>query len=219
MSPDDARHGSTRGFHAGCREPCCRLAYARYEKRGKVRRSRGETWAIPSLGAQRRIQALMRLGWTSADIAAAAGWNHRNRVSQVLNGQAGKPCRWVERKTHLAISEAYERLSMRLPTPAPHRARTATIAARKGWPPPLGWDDIDTDLAPTSAPAAGPWEEHYDEAMVLRVINRGTRPRKLTTTEAAEVVRRLIARGLSTREIADLYGLKVERYYRVGDAA
>lgn len=143
MSPDDPRHGSTRGFHAGCREACCRQAQNRYEKASKYRKHAGIVWAIPALGTQRRIQALMRLGWSSTQIAEEAGFLHRNQVFGILKGQRGRPCRYVERKTARAVGAAFERLSMRLPAPTPSRARTIAMAETNGWPPPLAWDDID----------------------------------------------------------------------------
>lgn len=156
MKPEDQRHGTTRGFHAGCRELCCRRAIARYEKQGKFNKANGIARAVPAIGAQRRIQALMTLGWHSTDIAEAVGWAHRNHVLRVLKGQSGRPCTWVERKTHDRIAEVYERLSMTFPERTPVRARTATIARRKGWLPPLAWDDIDDatetpEVAPTRA--------------------------------------------------------------------
>lgn len=148
MSPSDPRHGTTRGHHAGCREACCRAAINAYEKRTRYRRARGIVWAIPALGIQRRIQALMALGWDASAIAADAGFGNRNQVWMILKGQKGKPCRWVERKTWKAVCESYERLSMRLPQPTTVRkkvviTRTRNLAVKNGWPPPLAWEDID----------------------------------------------------------------------------
>jgi len=142
MNTDDPRHGTTAGYHAGCHEACCRAAMARYEKAGRLARLRGGR-TVPVLGAQRRVQALMRLGWTSSDIAEAAGWSHRNYVLRILNGQKGKPAVYLERPTYDTLCATYERLCMTIPERLPHRARTATMAAQKGWPPPLAWDNID----------------------------------------------------------------------------
>jgi len=148
MSADDPRHGTTRGFHAGCRLECCRRAFARYEKAKKVRKYQGITWQIPAQGAQRRIQALMALGWTSLEIAEECGWTHRNYVLRILSGQKGKPCTWVQRKTHQTIADAYERMCMKIPPASPFRSRDRRRALRKGYAPPLAWDDIDNDEAP-----------------------------------------------------------------------
>ena len=142
MNHDDPRHGTTRGYHAGCREKCCLKARSRYEKEGRLARLNGGR-AVPALGYQRRIQALMRLGWTSQAIADAGGWSNRNHVLRVLKGQKGKPTRYLQRPTAERIEAVYERLSMRLPEPSPTVNRCVRLAERNGWPPPLAWDDID----------------------------------------------------------------------------
>jgi hypothetical protein len=146
MSPEDPRHGTTRGYHGGCREACCKRAMARYEKACRLDRLRGGR-AVPALGAQRRLQALMRLGWSSHAIAAAAGLRHRNHVWRIINGQKGKPTVWIQRDTDQWVREVYERLSMTVPQGG-YSNRTRAHAERKGWPPPLCWDDPDTDPEP-----------------------------------------------------------------------
>lgn len=217
MSPDDPRHGTTRGYHAGCHEPCCRRAMARYEKAGRLARLNGGL-AVPALGSQRRLQALMRLGWSSHAIAAAAGLKHRNHTLRILNGQKGKPTVWVQKSTDKWVREVYDKLSMQVPTGA-HANRTRAHAERMGWPPPLAWDDIDNpnEKPRTLTKREGVWDDQIDEAVVDRVVNEMRRPRKLTRAESAEVVRILLSRGVSTHVIANDYGVKAERYVTLGD--
>lgn len=148
MSPDDPRHGTTAGWHAGCKCSDCRAARARYEKLTRWHRHNGIPRAIPARGAQRRLQALMALGYTSQDIAQAAGWNSRNAVLRILHGQNGRPCTWVERRTHQIVCDVFEQLCMTVPEMTCYRRRTRTIALNKGYVVPLGWDDIDNDEAP-----------------------------------------------------------------------
>lgn len=212
MSPDDPRHGSTRGYHAGCHEECCRRAMARYEKAGRLARLNGGL-AVPALGAQRRLQALMRLGWSSHAIAVEAGLPHRNHVWRIINGQKGRPTVWVQRSTDQWVREVYERLSMRLPT-THYVGRTRAHAERMGWPPPLAWDDIDDpDERPaTTVSGTGGREDHLDHAVVWRVVNGDARPRQLTRAEATEVTRILTSRGVSGHALERDYGIKAERY-------
>lgn len=210
IRPDDPRHGKTNGFHAGCRESCCRAAIAKYEKATKYRRHTGIAWAIPALGVQRRIQALMCLGWTSTDIANECGLGNRNGVLRVLHGQKGKPCRWVERKTYRRFAEVYERLSMTLPDPTPPRARTKSIAARRGYMPPLAWDDIDTDLEPNARVEA----VVVDEVKVQRVL--GGRPQDCTPEERHEVIARWEG---SLASLQRLTGWNVHRLINEKEAA
>jgi len=75
MSPDDPRHGHSRGYWAHRRdgeEACerCKRAAARYQA---TREHYGTPRRVSALGAQRRIQALVALGWTVEIIAAEVG--------------------------------------------------------------------------------------------------------------------------------------------------
>lgn len=148
--PDDPRHGTTRGYHAGCHEACCRAAMARYEKASRLARLRGGR-SVSALGAQRRLQALMRLGWSSNAIAVAADLPHRNHVWRIVNGQNGKPTTWLQLSTDRWVRDVYDRLSMEIPS-GPYANRTRLFAERNGWPPPLAWVDIDD---PNERPVIG----------------------------------------------------------------
>ena len=184
IATDDPRHGQTRGYHAGCRERCCLDAMARDEKGARLDRLRGGR-AIPALGYQRRIKALMRLGWSYQDIADAAGWPHRNYVRRIVVGQKGKPTRWIERATARTIGEVYERLCMTIPQ-GPYANRTRLLAERKGYAPPLAWDDIDHDPAPR-----GQYAHNTDpDPVVIERILAGDRHIKATKAERHEVIRR-----------------------------
>lgn len=137
MSPDDERHGSTRGHAAGCREACCREARnADERRRRKQREVLGIERRIDGTGTQRRIQALWALGWTSRDIANACGWGTPQAVTEVVGVRSA-----VFRGTAETVARAYEQLSM---TPGPS-AKNRRDAARKGWAPPLAWEGIDID--------------------------------------------------------------------------
>ena len=216
MSPDDPRHGTTAGYHAGCRELCCRRAIAAYEKRGRLNRVQGTPRAVLAIGAQRRIQALMWLGWDMTALAAEAGWAHRNQVRRILVGQKGKPCRYIQRSTHETICEVFERLSMRTPPEGPVSRRTASMARRKGYAPPLAWDDIDNDAAPKGKPRTRsnrPVDE-IDHAVVSRVME-GERMRT-TPAEKREVVRRWLRDGRPLAELERRQGWKADRYTERG---
>lgn len=209
MSPDDQRHGSMKGFYAGCRDACCRRARARYEKEGRLARLSGGR-AVPALGAQRRMQALMRLGWSSDRIAAAAGLPHRNHVLRIINGQKGKPTSWITRRTNEWVSDVYDQLSMKIPT-GPLVGRTRAHAERLGYLPPLMWDNIDD---PDERPHKGTDHRRktdVDHGNVQRAM-AGDKIR-LTKAERFEVVRRMRAQGWSLVRIEKHVGLtKAERY-------
>lgn len=147
MSPDDPRHGQPRGYGAGCRQECCLRAKIRYDKRRRWEAHQGFARRVPARGAVRRFQALKALGWSPQRIADDAGLH----PSHLRSLHRYPTC---YRATHVALAETYERLCMSLPptstTAEKHAAtKVARCAARNGFAPPLAWDDIDCDDAPT----------------------------------------------------------------------
>lgn len=92
----------------------------------------GPSALVDGLGTVRRIQALAAIGWTLTATAAALGWTLQNLGT--LLGQAK-----VTRRTADAVAALYEQRSG---TPGPSRA-ARQLAARRGWVPPLAWNDID----------------------------------------------------------------------------
>ena len=211
MTPGDPRHGTTCGYHAGCHDICCRAAMARYEKQGRLARLSGGR-AVPALGAKRRLQALMALGWSSTEIATAANLPDRNHVFRILNGQKGKPTTWLERSTYEWVCDVYERLCMTLPT-SPYANRVKTQARARGCLPPLVWDDIDD---PDEQPVDGSLSttEIAADPVVVERILAGEWSLASTPAERAEVCRRWVARGRSTYELTQITGWRIERYYR-----
>lgn len=215
MKADDARHGTTAGYHAGCRDLCCRRAIARYEKEGRLARLRGGR-AVPALGSQRRIQGLMRLGYTSQDIADAAGYNSRNGILRILKGQRGRPCVWLERSTADRIAAVYEALSERAPESTMVRRRVIVLAESKGWPAPDRWLNIDD---PAESPDPGysqtrHWTE-LDPIVVDRIVGGDmSLAARATRAERVEVVARWRADGRPLNELERLTGWQPSRYTR-----
>lgn len=77
-----------------------------------------------------------------------------------------------------------------------------------GWPPPLAWDDIDTNPTPP-APDAGQLAQRndIDEIALERALaGDNISYDDLTPVEQHEVIRRLTARGTSIRGIAAQLG-------------
>lgn len=97
---------------------------------------------IPATGTRRRLQALIAIGWTQAELA------HRTAATpSTVNALINE--RWpnVQHATHLRVCRVFDDLSG---TPGPS-ARSRLMAARRGWAPPLAWDD-DTIDDPTAIP-------------------------------------------------------------------
>lgn len=103
-----------------------------------VRAATGPLDEIPALGTIRRVQALLALGHTHATIEEVSGCRSADRLT------LHRPPRCVTRDFADRIDRAYRALCM-VPGASEHTRRRA---ARAGYVPPLGWDDIDTDTAP-----------------------------------------------------------------------
>lgn len=142
MQPDDPRHSDQKGYSAGCRDECCRRAHMVYMKRYRMG---GPQPLMSPLGLRRRVEALEAIGWSRADISRAMG-RDRTYIGKLL-----ATSELIQGKTLVLIGEVYDRLSMVVPVdpeerpPGKPRVHDAARrrAARRGYAPPLAWDDID----------------------------------------------------------------------------
>jgi len=161
---------------------------------------------VNATGTRRRLQALVAIGWTRADLARELGRTPTNLRHTMRSAK-------VKGSTAIAVRELYQRLWN---TPPEERTagqqRTASdaraYARQRGWLVPLAWDDIDTDRAPTPDQVAVAHDREGDvdeldlEIAVERVLSR--RPTRLNAAELDGVVRALTERGYSLQEIAEL---------------
>lgn len=145
MSPDDPRHGTTAGYSQGCRHHCCRTAHTKWAaaRRTKLYLLRTDSLKVSPVGTVRRIQALMALGWSQAEISKALGKTHT---------YAGKLMRQdtdeILRSTAEHVARVFDRMCMTTPdrsTPfrAAMVARSIRHARAMGYAPPLAYDNID----------------------------------------------------------------------------
>lgn len=100
---------------------------------------------IDSIGTTRRLQALVALGYSQTSLAARLGWTTAN-LNVITLGNRSQ----VTRATAQLIAALYDELSM---TPGTS-ARARSVAARRGWLPPLAWDDDTIDSPHVQAPGA-----------------------------------------------------------------
>ena len=159
---------------------------------------------VDATGARRRLQALVAIGWPPDTLADRLGRTPAD-LRRTLTGTTA-----VTERTARHIRDLYDRLWDTQPpraTPAQrHAAESArTHAANHHWPPPLAWDDIDTDPRPDPATPSGQANaDHIDEIAVERAVaGDGVLLGDLTPAEQTEAVQRLTKRGKSIRDIAD----------------
>lgn len=131
------RHGTHHAYKAfGCRCPEMLVAAAEYRRTQRARVKENGPAVVDGTPTHRRIRALQAAGWTSEELAEKLGNTvTAGAVRKLLENPR------VYRTTQDRIEALYETLTM-LPGPSEvNRVRSA----RKGWAPPLAWDDI-TDL-------------------------------------------------------------------------
>lgn len=108
------------------------------------------TRPVTAVGLTRRVRALTALGWSAAQIAAAASVN----VDTVKVYRRGE--RIEVHGTARRIAERYDAMSMTRPPSTGRYERASTSRARAeairhGWAPPLAWDEQTID-DPTAVP-------------------------------------------------------------------
>jgi hypothetical protein len=201
ITPDDPRHGTSRGYVLGCRLDCCRRAQMVYMKRYRM----GQTpKLIDPTGTIRRIRALHCMGYSSRELGAMVGkgveWTRQLAASTVIT------------TTNAAlVADLYDRLSM---TPAAHeladRIRRESLA--KGWLPPLAWDDIDDPAESPRGIGRSKHTKHDIDPIVVERVLSGERLR-MTSAERREVVQRARGMGWTLKQIEARTGVaKPERY-------
>lgn len=179
----------------------------------------GTSW-VAAWPAQRRIQALMALGYSMEQQCSRIGYKRQNMAALVAGR---KP--YITSRVDLAVRAMYDELTMTLPSPADHYYRGGSTkarqtAARNGWAPPLAWDDIDDPNEQPSMTASGEDDEWIDDVVVERILAGDmTLARQATPAERVEVCRRWVAAGGSLTTLARRAGWKPERYLKLKDTA
>lgn len=167
------------------------------------------TGLVSRVGAERRIRALLRIGWTHELMSAHCGI----RTGLVLSQPGG----WVTAAKHEAVVAMYDRLAMTRGPSASTRARAT--AAR--YPSPLAWDD-DTIDDPAATPRGlatgtpGPGLD-VDETAVRRRAD-GDRSVHLSLAERRALVTLLHGRGLNDQDAAAVSGLSDRTVLRARQA-
>lgn len=139
---------------------------------------------VPAVGAVRRLQALAYLGWSIPAIVAGAAYHTPNAEPVVGRVRSrGLRQRSTTANAYRLIGAAYDALAM---TTGPSDL-VRNDAQRRGWAPPLCWDD-DTIDNPSARPHG------YRTAAEAKASRHA---------EFTEAVSDLTRRGYTAAEIAD----------------
>lgn len=212
VCPPDHKHGasSTCYNHHRCR--CAACTEARGNTQRAIRRAKAygryESSHVPALGAQRRLQALVRQGWSQAKLGKKLGIPPQH-VRRILVEDR------ITRVWHDRIAALFAQLWHQVP---PHTRqhdliaynRAVRYATARGWPRPLDWDDIDNDAGPARVERAN--DDVDQSAIELAIAGELV---DLTPAERRIAVRRLHADGQNDQEIAALIGCADRTVFRI----
>lgn len=163
---------------------------------------------VLAVGAKRRVQALIALGWTVDQISA---WL---RVPAATVDALLTPTTvFVSARAHRTIAKVYRDHFGEVPPvkdPASlDRART------NGWRTGMAWDDIDMDAVPASAlTATGHGAEVIVDDVAVEQAMKGNHV-VLHQAEREIVVTRLHAKEMSDGAISDHSGIPIGSVYRI----
>jgi len=161
-----------------------------------------DTCWVPSLGAARRVQALMAIGWRHDDMTEYMG-----RSSHHLSAHSYKQ---INAHDWRLVDAAYEILS------GAHGSspKSRTRARAAGYLPPLAWTNIDN---PREIPRAAADAGLPDPVIVDGIVGGNWAMAPLATkAERVEVVAAWIADGRNLSELADHTGWRPDRYGKSG---
>lgn len=190
------RTGGADGYRHG--EMQNRIRRDKADRILAVRADESTLALVPTLGARRRAQALACLGWSIQRQAGMLGFRQENYRATLGRER-------MERASWEKVRDLYDRLSMTPPVPADRHekigvTRAKNEAARRGWVPPLAWDNIDHDPEPAAA-------EQDDAAVSMASIYLAIEGKatwgELTPAERHETIGRLRATGMTDSAIAD----------------
>jgi hypothetical protein len=112
---------------------------------------------IPGTGTVRRLQALVRMGYSILEIAEAIELNEVYVRVLIKNPQS-----LVTVSTSAKVREFYRRALIRQPE-GKFQERTRRWAESNGWTGPGGWDDIDHDRRPVRDGDLGVLVDYVEE--------------------------------------------------------
>ena len=137
------------------------------------------------LGITRRIQALRATGWSTVQISRLTGLN-----TVTVRAIGLDETRRITPATAQAVYAAYQRAAYRQPpSRRPDEIRVVTQvradAKRRGWAPPMAWDDIDHDDRPKGIRRGRSGPIDLDD--VLRLLRAGVAPEEVADRVGVQV--------------------------------
>lgn len=135
---------------------------------------------VPALGSTRRVQSLIAMGWTRAEIARRVNVN-RKTIRTIATGT-----RVVRGDVARRIDLVFQHMHLEVPPKSREASRARNSA--KGWAPALAWDEdaIDDPLATPDLGAKTPWTATYQDLKDMGVGDRAIAERMGCSLEALQ---------------------------------
>ena len=171
--------------------------------RDRILAAAATTTLWTTVGVVRRLQALMRIGWSMRALAAEVGV-YESTLQEAL--RTADTRQFVRSTLAAAVVDAYDRLHLTSPE-GRGASRARATAASRGYAPPLAWDDIDNDLEPPDGDGV-----HLDEVVVDRILGGERLP--ANPAERAEAIRRWTTAGRPLSELERITGWNTARELR-----
>lgn len=146
---------------------------------------------VPSVGTRRRLQALVAIGYSRSELCRRLGVQVSNGHRLFLDSHLV-----VNASTARAVAGLFDELQMKPGS----CTRAVNDARRKGWPPPMAWDEDRID-DPAATPDCQPAEK-------LSIVDRYSELRDLGFSER-EILRRLGMRAGALSRQLYRYGIPV----------
>jgi hypothetical protein len=174
------------------------------QKRRRLSIERGVPLKVSTERANRKIGALMAMGWSMRQCAAAVG-SEESSFRQILARET------MYRRSAHWFDDAYRILEMRVPEDTMWTRRTKSAALLAGHHPPLAWEDIDAGILADVEADTIP-RDRLDQWTITELLADPTRAIRSSPAEKVEVLRRWVRMGYSEKALCDLTGWKPGRY-------
>lgn len=149
---------------------------------------------VSVIGASRRVRALAAIGWSLAEQARQLGV-----VTQQMSQFANETYPTITAANDQTVRGLFERLCG---TPG-GSVRARNYAQRKGWLPPLAWDDLDD---PDAVPSLGESRDDVVDEVAMERALSGEKV-ELSDAELVAVLQAGVARGEPLSKLADRLGI------------
>lgn len=93
----------------------------------------------PAIGTKRRLQALVAMGYTNQELANLVDYPECQFPKLLFTKK------WVSVEVAKRAEDVFNRLQLVPPADGIHARRARARAKRKGWVPPLAWDEDEID--------------------------------------------------------------------------